>query len=167
MRGGPRSLKSVVLPLVRSLLSMKYRICGEWKGRKQPQPRRSVTTEDKLHLLLPFLLSRPPSLPPFLLADGGAGKKKELWAPLISPTFLTAFRELGSVASAVAPDRFRVATASLLSEEKGDSPPHLLFLRYTVENVYKVPICLKGNLLYMQIYLITDQKLLCPHILGL
>ena len=158
MRGGPRSLKSVVLPLVRSLLSMKYRICGEWKGRKQPQPRRSVTTEDKLHLLLPFLLSLP-----FSWRTRAPGRKKELWAPLISPTFLTAFRELGSVASAVAPDRFRVATASLLSEEKGDSPPHLLFLRYTVENVYKVPICLKGNLLY----LITDQKLLCPHILGL
>ena len=81
--------------------------------------------------------------------------------PDISDGFSRA-RQRG-IGSAVAPDRFRVATASLLSEEKGDSPPHLLFLRYTVENVYKVPICLKGNLLY----LITDQKLLCPHILGL
>ena len=43
-------------------------------------------------------------------------KKKELWAPLISPTFLTAFRELG-----VAPDRFRVV--SLLSGEKEEGKP--------------------------------------------
>ena len=119
----PRSLKSVVLPLVRSLLSMKYRICGEWKGRKQPQPRRSVTTEDKLHLLLPFLLSLP-----FSWRTRAPGRKKELWAPLISPTFLTAFRELGSVASAVAPDRFRVATgkSSFRRERRFPAPPALL-----------------------------------------
>ena len=62
-------------------------------------------------LCLPSLLRLPRlGSPPFLLA--GTGKKKELWAPLISPTFLTAFRELG-----VLLDRFRVA--SLLSGQNG------------------------------------------------
>ena len=37
----------------------------------------------------------------------------------------------------------------------------------TQETVYKVPICPRGNLLYKQIYLITDQKLLYKGILGL
>ena len=31
-------------------------------------------------------------------------------------------------------------------------------LRITVETAYKVYVCPRGNLLYMQIYLITDRK---------
>ena len=38
---------------------------------------------------------------------------------------------------------------------------------YTVETAYKVAICPRGNLLYMQIYLITDLKLLWRGLLGL
>ena len=96
---------------------MKYRICEKWKRGKQP---RSVTAEDKLHLLLPFLAHPPSASLPFSLRLPGG--KKELWAPLIFPTFLTAFREL-----VVAPDRFRVASV-LSRKEEEDS--RLLFPRY-------------------------------------
>ena len=37
----------------------------------------------------------------------------------------------------------------------------------TVETAYKVAICPRGNLPYMQIYLITDLKLLWRGLLGL
>ena len=54
---------------------MKYRICEKWKRGKQP---RSVTAEDKLHLLLPFL-ALPPSLgfPPFLPFAGAARREEK------------------------------------------------------------------------------------------
>ena len=42
-----------------------------------------------------------------------------------------------------------------------------MILIHTPETVYKAPICPKENLLYKQIYLITDQKLLCQGIMGL
>ena len=38
--------------------------------------------------------------------------------------------------------------------------------RYTPETVYQVPICPRGNLLYKQIYLITNQKLIYKFIRG-
>ena len=37
----------------------------------------------------------------------------------------------------------------------------------TLETGYKVAICPRGNILYMWIYLITDQKLLYMGILGI
>ena len=38
---------------------------------------------------------------------------------------------------------------------------------YTIETAYKVAICPIGNLLYMQIYLITNLKLLWKVVFGL
>ena len=54
-------------------------------------------------------------------------------------------------------------TSRVLQEIVPDLSEPNVFLKVrhehdTPETVYKVPICPRGNLLYKQIYLITDQK---------